>query len=407
MHRVVEIAWLPRSSRQWATFTEARRAAGDLWSVMVKLHARIRRLRWSWPSRSRWEAWARGRFLGLSAQSAQQVVAEFCDAVSSASAARKAQRADGTEVAAAYPSRLMRYRAVTYTNQSAVLRGGFLRLSHGKVGRPLRIRLPAGLVLPGRLMEVSLGFGIVRLVCKVDDTLAPTPSGVTIGVDLGVNTLLAATDGETAVLVSGREMKAIQQYRNKQMASLKSRLSKTKKGSRFHKRLQRRKHKHLDRCARKQRDLAHKATRVVADAFPGAHVVVGKPFNRAADKMAPRQAQQVSQAVNAKLIAQLDYKMAGAEQRDEAWSSQTCPVCGCRQKCRRVYRCGACGFVAPRDVVGSTNIRSIGLFGEMRLHQPVATVVRYVRPLRKYPATPQGVTGSSGGTPASRSAVMS
>jgi len=65
VHRVVEIAWLPRSPVQWATFTAARRAAGDLWSAMVRLHARLRRLGWRWPTRSRWEAWARGRFPGL------------------------------------------------------------------------------------------------------------------------------------------------------------------------------------------------------------------------------------------------------------------------------------------------------------------------------------------------------
>ena len=117
--------------------------------------------------------------------------------------------------------------------------------------------------------------------------------------------------------------------------------------------------------------------------------------------MGRRQAQQVSQASNARLIAQLAYKMAGgATEKPEPYSSQTCPVCGCRQKCRRVYQCTGCGLVAPRDVVGSANIRSIGRYGEIRTGQPVPTVVRFVRPLRKYPVAPRGVAGSSGGTPA-------
>ena len=223
-----------------------------------------------------------------------------------------------------------------------------------------------------------------------------------IGVDLGVNTLIAATDGVTAVLVSGREAKALQQWRNKGLAELSSRISRAKQGSRRQKKLRRAKHRHRDRCARKQRDLAHKATRIVADAFPGATAVVGQAFHGAARKMAHRQAQQVSQAFTGQVTAQLSYKLAGVREVGEAYSSQACPACGCRQRCRRVYRCQGCGFVAPRDVVGSLNIRAIGLHGGLRPAPQAPVVVRFVRPLRKYPRTTRADLGSTGGTPAGR-----
>lgn len=411
MHRVVEIAWLPRSPAQWATFTASRRAAGDLWSAMTRLHARLRRLGWQWPTRSRWEKWAKGRFPGLSAQSVQQGVAAFCECLAATSAARKAAVAAGRDVGAVrYPWRSMRYRDVTYTNQDAVLRDGFMRLSHGRGGKPLRIRLPEGVRLPGRLVEVTLAFGVARLVCKLDDP-APTPEAAplaVVGVDLGVNTLIAATDGEAAVLVSGREAKAIQQGRNKLLASIRSRLDRAVPGSRLHKRLQRRKRQHLGRCARRMRDIVHKATRIVTSAFPQARAVVGEAFNDAARKMGRRQAQQVSQAANGRITRQLGYKLAGgAGTVVESYSSQTCPVCGRRQKCRRVYRCGGCGLVAPRDVVGAVNIRAIGMYGALHEQQPVPAVVRFVRPLRKYPGRPLvGPPGSSGGTPARSSAAV-
>lgn len=398
-HRVVEIPWTPHSRMAWATSTTSRKAAAVLWNAMVVRHARIRRLNWRWPSFARWCRWAKGRCLGLSAQSVQQIVSEFCEAIDATTAARKAQRVAGGEVTAVYPWKTKaRYRDVTYTNQCAVRDGEWLRLSHGRGNPPLRIQIPAGVTLPGRIMEVRLAFGVARVVCEVPDEAPMIGPRVVVGVDLGVNTLIAATDGETAVLVSGREAKAIVQYRNKMLASAESRLSKYKKGSRRHKKLQRRKYKHLDKCNRKVRDLCHKATRIVADAFPNATVVVGQAFQGAAQKMGRRQAQQVSTACTGRITAQLDYKLRGARKVSEAYSSQQCPWCECRQKCRRVYRCKVCGLVAPRDVVGAVDIRAIGLYGRLMPRQKMPTVVRFVRPLRKYPVA--RATGSSGGTPA-------
>src|SRR5207249_4151850 len=102
--------------------------------------------------------------------------------------------------------------------------------------------------------------------------------------------------------------------------------------------------------------------------------------------------QQVSSACNARLIAQLDYKSAGAREVDEAYTSQTCPMCGTRAKGRRVYRCRKCGCTAPRDVIGSTNIRSVGLFGTLQTGCAVPNSVHFVYP-SKYPG---GNPGSSG-----------
>lgn len=174
---------------------------------------------------------------------------------------------------------------------------------------------------------------------------------------------------------------------------------KTKRSRRW-KRLQRRKYRMLEKAGNRVRDATHKATRKVSDAFPNARVVVGSPFNAAARKIGRRQAQQVSQACNRKIIYQLDYKTCGAIEVAEHHTSQTCPVCGARRRARRVYEC-PCGYVAPRDVVGCTNIRRIGLHGHMRTSPEVPTGIRFVRPVSKYPGT--SVPGSSGGTPASSS----
>ena len=110
---------------------------------------------------------------------------------------------------ARYPWRKPKYGDVVYTNQTARIKNGFLILGHGARGKgTLAVKVPKTLTLPGRLMEVTLSYGKVFLVCKIED--APVVGGeVTVGVDLGVNTLIAATDGTRAVLVSGREAKAV------------------------------------------------------------------------------------------------------------------------------------------------------------------------------------------------------
>ena len=112
----------------------------------------------------------------------------------------------------------------------------------------MRIRLPATITLPGRLMEVRLSFGVVHLICEIPD--APRPQHTVIGVDLGVNSLVAATDGAKAVLISGRGVKAIIQWRNKTLAAIQQKQAAKTKGSRRWKRLHRYKYRMLAKTKR-------------------------------------------------------------------------------------------------------------------------------------------------------------
>ena len=383
-YRTIETAWTPRSAAQWRTFTLSRLEAAQVWADLVERHFRLRRLNWTWPSKARWQRWAKRRYPYLTAQSVQQIIGEFCEAVEGARQLRKNGHAE-----ARYPFHKGRYRDVPYTNQDARIRDGYLILPHGRAGT-LRLRLPVGVALPGRVMEVRLSFGCVRLVCQLPDQ--PMPAGPTIGCDIGVNTLIAATDGERAILVSGRGVKATVQWRNKRLASFSQAQSKREKGSRRWKRLQRAKRQMLGKAHRRVRDSAHKATRQVANAFPNAKAYVGEPFNDAAGKMGPRQAQTVSQATTRVLIKQLAYKLAGAITVDESYTSQTCPLCGVRSRHGRIFRC-VCGVTAARDLIGCVNILSIGRTGSIQ-HVPSLPAQAHV-----FWSNPD----STGGHPASRS----
>jgi len=385
-YRTIEIHWIPRKPSDWRTFGSSRREAARLWGDLVERHHRIRRRNLKWPSKQRWQHWAKGRYPGLSAQSVQQIIGEFCEAVNSTRQLRKNGHPD-----ARYPWRKPKYRDVVYTNQDARIRDARLILPHGTSGR---LRVPVPVSLPGRLMEVRVSMGTVRLVCEVPDVT--TPQQTVIGVDLGVNTLIAATDGEKAVLVSGRAAKAIVQGRNKHLASFSQAQSSKTKGSHRWKRLQRRKARMLAKSSRRLRDVMHKATRQVANAFPGATCYVGKPFNDAAQHLGHRHAQQVSSACNTKIINLLDYKSCGAIQTDEYLTSQTCPVCGERNKGQRIYRCWACGTTAPRDVIGSLNILAIGRHGSLIPGRSVPNAVHWVHPLKYAGHKPASTPGHGG-----------
>ena len=242
-------------------------------------------------------------------------------------------------------------------------------------------------------MEVRLDYGEVEIVCEVPNEVRH--AGPIIGIDLGVNTVTAATDGDKAIAISGREIKATIQLRNKKLAEIVSKQAKKTKRSRRHKRLQRAKYRVLTHARNKVRDLCHKATRKVADAFPNAKAYVGEPFNDACQKMGRKQAQTVSSACNRKIVSLLNYKLAACIEVEEANSSQTCPVCGERSKHRRTYRCPKCGYEAPRDVVGCTNIRTIGIEGSMRPGCCVPNAIQFVHP-SKYPGPSPGSPGDTG-----------
>jgi putative transposase len=384
-YRTLKFSWLPSNRQGWIVFTGVRKEAARLWSWLVEHHAEIRQRGGRWPTKADLFKEIKGLFPGLHSQSAQMIVADFCEAIASAEALR--ERDEPFE----YPHRKTTYRQVLFSNQAPRFRDGRMILPCGTAGK-LSVRIPAGVALPGRLMEVRLDYGEIELVCEVLET--PKPAGPTIGIDLGVNTVIAATDGTKAILVSGREIKATIQLRNKQLAEIAAKQSRKAKGSRRHKRLRRHKHRTLAKARNKVRDLCHKATRKVADAFPNAQAYVGKPFNAACQKMGRRQAQTVSSACNRKLINLLNYKLAAAIEVEEAYSSQTCPVCGGRSKHRRTYRC-RCGYQAPRDVVGCSNIRTIGIEGAMRPGCCVPNAIHWVHP-SKYPGPKPGSPADTG-----------
>jgi len=364
-YRTRDFVWRPCTTTDWATFTADRREAARPWGDLVVHHRRLRRLGWRWPGEARWQCWAKGRYPGISAQCARQIIGELCEAVDSRRHLRK-----NCQTAARYAWHRPHYHDVVYPNQDARIRDGRLLLRRGTSGT-LRIRLPDAIALPRRLMEVRLSFGMVRLICEVTDV--PRPQQTVIGVDLGVNTLIAATDGAKVFLVNGRAVKAVIQWRSKTLARLQQAQPGTTKGSRHWKRRQPRTSQLLGKTKRQVRNGTHRATHAIAEAVASATCEIGKPCHDTAQRTTRVHAQPVSTACTRTLIERVDYKTAGALVVNESYASQTRPVCGERSKRWRIYHCPHCGATSPRDAVGAVKILALGHHGALLPGRPLAS----------------------------------
>lgn len=122
------------------------------------------------------------------------------------------------------------------------------------------------------------------------------------------------------------------------------------------------------------RDIEHKVSRGVVNWAVERKVgtlAIGDVRNVGKGKrLRAKEQQKVSGWAHGKLRQYVEYKAAvegiATPLQNEAYTSQTCLVCGHRHKpSGRVYRCPACGFCGPRDGVGAANLRSKHLCGEV------------------------------------------
>jgi len=165
------------------------------------------------------------------------------------------------------------------------------------------------------------------------------------------------------------------------LAKLSHALSRTRKGSRHHKRLVHAKGRMKAQHARVMRDIAHKISRAIVDVAverQAATIVIGDVRDIADGVALSKQTnQKISSWNHGKVCAFVTYKAEAegiaVQWVDERYTSQTCPTCGHRHKPRgRVYICPTCRFQSHRDVVGQVNILSTFMLPIRRTESPKA-----------------------------------
>ncbi len=213
---------------------------------------------------------------------------------------------------------------------------------------------------------------------------------VTISADEGVINPMALSVRDTdtnrvdALVISGREIRAIKRQRNKTVGSLQKAMSKTKPGSRKHRRLVTLRKKTQAKTDRQLRNADHHVAKRAADwtreqavdkttgELRPVRLAVGdvrgiEQKTKQQRRARKSQRQQLSQWGRGRHETYLSEKTGlPVEHVAEHHTTQTCPKCVTRRKPRgRTYDCKNpdCDLVLHRDVVGTGNIGARADYG--------------------------------------------
>lgn len=267
-------------------------------------------------------------------------------------------------------------------------------IQNGKRQTPLKLRV-SGLdgIAVETIKEVELCHDThYYLSITYDDGMEnpPLKQQQAASVDLGeIHSIASFAEDGTSVLISGRKVRSIHQLRNQKLAELQRLQSKCKKGSRQWRKYQKAKNFVRTKSARQLQDALHKTTKNFVDWCAAQQVstvyvgdVEGVERNTKGKKR-KKVTQKLSNWSFGKLMAYLTYKAKAKgiaiQKVDEAYSTQTCPVCHNRKKhTGRNIRC-ACGYKSHRDIHGAKNILSKTLYGDF-LPWSIEEQTKYLRP---------------------------
>lgn len=320
---------------------------------------------------------------------------------------REARKAGVTDTR--FPHRRKRFRTTIWKNTAIKHKDGVLALSNGKGNQKIQIRLPESLRDALRFLEVRLVFEKRALKyfwhIVVENGRQPKePDGNNVvSVDLGEVHPAVVGDEQEAVIITCRELRHEKQGHNKRLAEINKAISRTKNGSRRHKRLCRTRTSLKGKHKQVMRDIEHKISKAIVDVAverKADTIAMGDVRNAANGVDLSKQAnQKISQWDHGKIRKYVEYKAEAEGIRvvptNEHYTTQTCPNCSERHKPKgRVYLCPACAFQSHRDVVGQVNILSIFKYGEPG-KIPAPTLVKHriphnLRVMRRRRDTGQG-----------------
>src|SRR5262249_55426202 len=179
----------------------------------------------------------------LHSQSVQALCQTFAANVDTATALRRQELADTGSIQTPYPRHPKAYQTVVWKDQAlTVSPSGSLRLPTAGQRPALFLPLPAEYRQANlRRAELTWRADHYELCLTLDTgkTLPPPlPAGAVAGVDLGeVHIAAVTTSNRHALVVSGRQLRACKQWRNKVHSVLQEKLSRCQPGSRRAKRL--------------------------------------------------------------------------------------------------------------------------------------------------------------------------
>lgn len=306
----------------------------------------------------------------------QYTAEKVFDAFRAISKARKAGRSE-----LKYPYRIKKFYPTewnynflfpNYTDNTISLTTARYIDDKGKKRNGKQIKLKFKTPIPQNIKTLKLVYehgkyyACISYLVEVEEK-QPASNNVA-SIDLGeIHAITSVSDQQDQLIITGRKIRSIKQFRNKKQAELRSKMDKCTKYSRqWHK--YNRAWQYIKSKTRRQLDYhIHKLTRMytnwavekgISAVYCGDVTGIEYGTN---EKGSAITRQKINQWEYGKIMRLLEYKL-GLEgikffKVDEMYSSQICPSCGFKNKpTNRNYKCDNCEEEYHRDIVGAWNI---------------------------------------------------
>lgn len=230
---------------------------------------------------------------------------------------------------------------------------------HGEIKVKWHRNIPAGAKVGTAVVSRSAGMWFVCFQITMPDHEGLPRDGAAVGLDVGLSSLIATSDGETVETPQWTKRAACKQRR------LQRALARCKRNSKRRAKVRRNLARHSAATANRRRDFLHKLSHSLIDRYA---LIALEDLN--VDRLARSMlAKAVHNAAWGHLRSLLEYKAANAGVRvvavDPRGTSQACPECGAvvaKTLSDRVHRCD-CGCVLDRDVAAAKVILHRAIHG--------------------------------------------
>lgn len=224
---------------------------------------------------------------------------------------------------------------------------------HGQIKVKWHRTLPADAKVGAAVISRSCGKWYVCFQIEFPDTEIAQRNDPAIGIDVGLASLIATSDGET-VNAPQWARKAAKKQRRLQRA-----LARCERGRKRRLKVKRNLARHSARTANRRRDFLHKLSRSLVERY-AVIAIEDLSIDRLARSML---AKSVHDAAWGQLRQFLTYKAESAGSEviavDPRGTSQVCSECGCsvpKTLAVRWHDCPECGYSADRDINAARNV---------------------------------------------------
>jgi putative transposase len=353
---------------------ECNRVSAQVWNDCLEIAKSYYKETNKWISKTELQKLTKGKY-PIHSQSIQAVVHKY---IWARDAAREARKQGYTDMK--YPYKKKKNFNTRWAKDGfKIHENGKIELSlgiwQGKRQEPVTVWIKD---LPqGKVKEIELIYDRKWMLCLTYDDgmkFEINHDVSTASIDLGeIHAISSVSENHEGVMITGRKLRSIKRFRNKKLAELQKKMRKCKKGSRQWKKYNKAKKYIVSKSKAQLKDALHKISQKFVDwcvKQKVKHVVVGdvEGVQRHTRKKRRKTVnEKLSQWQFGQLLKYLGYKLQAKgitlEKVNEAYSSQTCPVCTRRKKpSGRVYQC-KCGYEQHRDIHGASNILTKELYG--------------------------------------------